>query len=132
MLLVLYIFCRPCCSCMVRCTRLINPRWHYITDSVAQRTTCETKLSIFPQNAQKRTYKKPSSSTPAVSSRASGARDDEGSCMEWCRSVTECRAASHLSSPNDCLLESKTSLDVPVSDWVTGDSGFNLYQKMCA
>ena len=54
----------------VRCTRFMNTRLHYITYPIARRTSCETKLSIFPQNAPKTTYKKPSSSTLAVTSMA--------------------------------------------------------------
>ena len=48
----------------VRCKRLL----HYITYPVARRTAC--KLLIFPQNAHKATYKKPSSNTLAVTSMA--------------------------------------------------------------
>ena len=61
-----------------------------------------------------------------------GFRDDEGSCMEWCRSVTECRTVEYRSSFDSCYLQSVTALGVPESAWITGESEFNIYQKMCA
>ena len=58
-------------------------------------------------------------------------RDDEGSCLEWCRSVTECRTVDYnLNSV--CFLQDKTALDVPVRYWITEDRALNHYQKMCA
>ena len=44
----------------VRYKRLINTPLHYITYPVSRRTTCKRKLLIFPQNAHKATYRKPS------------------------------------------------------------------------
>ena len=58
-------------------------------------------------------------------------RDDEGSCLEWCRSVTECRTVDY-NLYSVCFLQDKTALDVPVGYWITGDSALNHYQKMCA
>ena len=52
----------------IRCKRLINTLLHYITYPVARRTACKRRLLIFPQYAQKATYKKPSSNTLAVAS----------------------------------------------------------------
>ena len=59
-------------------------------------------------------------------------RDVEGSCMEWCNNVTECRTVKYNYWDNYCYIQNKTVLDVPVSSWVTGDSYSNYYQKMCA
>ena len=56
--------------------------------------------------------------------------DDEGSCLEWCGSVTECRTVEYRYDV--CILQSRAVLEVPVSDWYTGNNGHNHYQKMCA
>ena len=58
-------------------------------------------------------------------------RPGEGSCVEWCRSVTECRTVEYYSSFSSCFLQNKTVLDVPVDSWLT-NSLYNFYQKMCA
>ena len=57
-------------------------------------------------------------------------RPDEGSCVEWCRNVAECRTVEYMH--NNCFLQSKTVLDVPVNKWFTGISIYNTYQKKCA
>ena len=59
-------------------------------------------------------------------------RPDEGSCVEWCRNLAECRTVEYYSMHNNCFLQSKTVLDVPVNKWFTGISNYNTYQKMCA
>ena len=58
--------------------------------------------------------------------------DDEGSCVEWCRSLTECRTVEYASLYKKCSIQKKTPLDVPPFEWNTGFSNFSLYQKMCA
>ena len=78
MLLVLYIyilstllFLHDALLAHVRCKRLINTLLHCITYSVGRRTACKRRLLIFPQNAHKATYKKPSSNTLTLASPAS-------------------------------------------------------------
>ena len=57
-------------------------------------------------------------------------KEDEGSCVELCGSVTECRTVEY--GYNACILRIRTALDVPVSAWITGVSTYSHYQKMCA
>ena len=52
--------------------------------------------------------------------------------MEWCRNVTECRTVEYMIFMDYCSLQNKTALDVASYDWVTGNSGTNTYQRMCA
>ena len=59
-------------------------------------------------------------------------KDTEEDCVEWCNNVTECRTVEFDAWRNNCYLQSKTVLDVPVSAWNTGYRYLNHYQKMCA
>ena len=61
-----------------------------------------------------------------------GEKDTEDDCVDWCNNVTECRTVEFNSLGNNCYLQSKTALDVPVSSWISGVSTYNFYQKMCA
>ena len=58
--------------------------------------------------------------------------DDERSCVEWCRSVKDCHNVYYTISVNYCYTLSTKSVDVVESNWVSGDSSYNYYQKMCA
>ena len=62
----------------------------------------------------------------------SSPKDTDKDCVDWCRSVTECRTVDYYSSGNYCYLQSKTTLEVPADEWVTVFSEYNHYQKMCA
>ena len=46
--------------------------------------------------------------------------------------MTECRTVEYYSLFNRCYLQIVTALGVPERAWITGDSEFNIYQKMCA
>ena len=59
-------------------------------------------------------------------------KDTEDDCVDWCNNVTECRTVEYDSRSNNCYLQSKTALDVPVTSWITGINTYNLHQKMCA
>ena len=103
--------------------------------TLARRTACKRWLLIFfsasARNDLQKTFLKYPGSFTVGNHMDTAYPETEESCMEWCRNVIYCRTVEY-SVWWTCFLQNKTVLDVPVSAWVTGDSDYNHYQKMCA